>query len=194
MSISKVENVSATAVELQFLPKEEVLFKGKLPILCCLYHLLPQVHLYLTITFFFIFCFTPLDFVTGQYNCQSKAVIKIVNPSSKKVVFKVMVTEPRRYLVRPNYGLLESSSCMEIKAKLRPLPSLEAFQQLLATKQKFLFKWRILEEDESDSVSLGSQKSGNRRLASLCENPRALVRRKQECLIKSSSTLNDFFS
>lgn len=85
-----------------------------------------------------------------------------------------MVTEPRRYLVRPNYALLEAGSYMTVHAKLRPLPNLKAVQQLLSTKQKFLFKWRVIEENQSDSMSMISRKSSNR--PSMNGNPSVLVR------------------
>ena len=68
------------------------------------------------------------------------------------IVFKVMLTDPRRYTVRPNYALLAPGQSTSVKVTLRALPaSEEALQQLLTSRQALLFKWRAVNADVLDT-------------------------------------------
>jgi hypothetical protein len=46
-------------------------------------------------------------FYAGPFNVPSTTVMKLTNPSEKRVCFKIKTTAPKRYCVRPNAGLLE---------------------------------------------------------------------------------------
>lgn len=68
------------------------------------------------------------------------------------IVFKVMLTDPRRYTVRPNYALLAPGQSTSVKVTLRALPNAEeALQQLLTSRQALLFKWRAVNADVLDT-------------------------------------------
>ena len=49
--------------------------------------------------------------------------IKIHNPNSAPVAFKVKTTAPKQYCVRPNSGRVESGESVEVQGKREPLPS-----------------------------------------------------------------------
>lgn len=40
--------------------------------------------------------------------------IKLINPTNKKVYFKIKTTAPKRYCVRPNSGALKPKDVIEI--------------------------------------------------------------------------------
>lgn len=122
---------------------------------------------------FFIFKVFNLSSFPGPFNRPSKTTITVVNQSAHSYVFKVLITQPRRYLVRPNYGLVAAGSSLEVKAEMRPLPpGGEALDALLATRQKLLFKWRQVVTSTHDSWSSSSSPASTK---SSGENPSALV-------------------
>ncbi|KAH9395623.1 hypothetical protein TYRP_020651 [Tyrophagus putrescentiae] len=68
-----------------------------------------------------------------------------ISSHQQTIVFKVMLTDPRRYTVRPNYALLAPGQSTSVKVTLRALPNAEeALQQLLTSRQALLFKWRAV--------------------------------------------------
>ncbi|XP_076807994.1 vesicle-associated membrane protein-associated protein B-like isoform X2 [Clavelina lepadiformis] len=49
--------------------------------------------------------------------------LKLTNPSSQRVCFKVKTTAPRRYCVRPNSGFVEPSGHVNVSVMLQPMDS-----------------------------------------------------------------------
>ncbi|GBP96147.1 hypothetical protein EVAR_26077_1 [Eumeta japonica] len=54
-----------------------------------------------------------VDF-TGMFQKASSTYMKLTNPSNDTVLFKIKTTAPKKYCVRPNSGVLEPNSKVEI--------------------------------------------------------------------------------
>ncbi|XP_077316360.1 vesicle-associated membrane protein-associated protein B/C [Lithobates pipiens] len=46
--------------------------------------------------------------------------LKLMNPTEKNICFKVKTTAPRRYCVRPNSGVIEGGSSINVSVMLQP--------------------------------------------------------------------------
>ena len=58
------------------------------------------------------------------------SMMKLTNPSEKKVCFKIKTTAPKRYCVKPNSGVIDPNQSMQITGKIN-----EAWQKrILLTK------------------------------------------------------------
>lgn len=57
---------------------------------------------------------------TGPFTSVVSSELRLANPSSKKVLFKVKTTAPKRYCVRPNSGVLEPNSQITVSVMLQP--------------------------------------------------------------------------
>ncbi|RZC42246.1 Motile Sperm domain containing protein [Asbolus verrucosus] len=60
--------------------------------------------------------------------------MKLTNPSDKKVLFKIKTTAPKKYCVRPNSGVLEPNTSIEIAISLQPF----LFDPAEKNKHKFM--------------------------------------------------------
>lgn len=56
----------------------------------------------------------------GPFKDVVTTILKLSNPSDKKVCFKVKTTAPKRYCVRPNCGLIEPSGNVSVAVMLQP--------------------------------------------------------------------------
>lgn len=56
----------------------------------------------------------------GPFTNVVSSELKLTNPSSKRVLFKVKTTAPKRYCVRPNSGILEANSQIIVSVMLQP--------------------------------------------------------------------------
>jgi len=56
----------------------------------------------------------------GPFTDVVTSVLKLSNPSEKRVCFKVKTTAPKRYCVRPNNGLVEPKSHVSVSVMLQP--------------------------------------------------------------------------
>jgi hypothetical protein len=56
----------------------------------------------------------------GPFKDVVTTILKLSNPSDKKVCFKVKTTAPKRYCVRPNCGLIESGESVNVAVMLQP--------------------------------------------------------------------------
>jgi len=72
----------------------------------------------------------------GPYNTVIESTLKLANPTTKQVAFKVKTTAPKQYCVRPNSGFIEPGEERSVVVMLQPLadgkPSAET------SKHKFL--------------------------------------------------------
>jgi len=57
----------------------------------------------------------------GPFNDVVTSNLALFNPSDKKVCFKVKTTAPRRYCVRPNSGVVDSKSTVNVSVMLQPI-------------------------------------------------------------------------
>lgn len=53
----------------------------------------------------------------GPFNNAVTSYMKLTNPSEKKVLFKIKTTAPKKYCVRPNSGVLNPNSTIEIASE-----------------------------------------------------------------------------
>lgn len=56
----------------------------------------------------------------GPFQDVVTTILKLHNPSDKKVCFKVKTTAPKRYCVRPNCGLIDPSDNVNVAVMLQP--------------------------------------------------------------------------
>lgn len=62
---------------------------------------------------------TELSF-KGPFKDVVTTILKLTNPSDKKVCFKVKTTAPKRYCVRPNCGLIDPQESVNVAVMLQP--------------------------------------------------------------------------
>ncbi|XP_031130440.1 vesicle-associated protein 2-2-like isoform X2 [Ipomoea triloba] len=78
---------------------------------------------------------------------QSSCTIQLFNKTDKHVAFKVKTTNPKKYCVRPNTGIISSKSLCEFKitmqAQREPPPD-------MVCKDKFLVQSKVVPEETSD--------------------------------------------
>lgn len=78
----------------------------------------------------------------GPFNVPVTSYMKLTNPSDRKVLFKIKTTAPKKYCVRPNSGVLDSKSVIEIAICLQPF----IFDPAEKNKHKFMVQ-TIFEPD-----------------------------------------------
>jgi len=83
----------------------------------------------------------------GPFKEVVTSYLKLVNPSEKKVAFKVKTTAPKRYCVRPNSGLLEPNCSISIAVMLQPFE----YDANEKNKHKFMVQTMFAPSGGSDS-------------------------------------------
>ncbi|XP_065676107.1 vesicle-associated membrane protein-associated protein B-like [Hydra vulgaris] len=71
----------------------------------------------------------------GPFKDVVTTILKLKNPSDKKVCFKVKTTAPKRYCVRPNCGLIAPDASVNVAVMLQPFDSKDSAE---VRKHKFL--------------------------------------------------------
>jgi len=56
----------------------------------------------------------------GPFTSSTTSFLKLVNPTDKRICFKIKTTAPKRYCVRPNAGILDPGSHLSIAVVLQP--------------------------------------------------------------------------
>lgn len=56
----------------------------------------------------------------GPFKDVVTTILKLTNPTEKKVCFKVKTTAPKRYCVRPNCGIIEPEESVNVAVMLQP--------------------------------------------------------------------------
>uniref|UniRef100_A0A8C5WJK1 VAMP associated protein B and C n=1 Tax=Leptobrachium leishanense TaxID=445787 RepID=A0A8C5WJK1_9ANUR len=72
--------------------------------------------------------------------------LKLNNPIDKRVCFKVKTTAPRRYCVRPNSGVIEVGSSVNVSVMLQPFD----YDPNEKSKHKFMVQSLVAPSDTSD--------------------------------------------
>ncbi|KAM4605888.1 vesicle-associated membrane protein-associated protein B/C [Discoglossus pictus] len=72
--------------------------------------------------------------------------LKLSNPLEKSVCFKVKTTAPRRYCVRPNSGLIDGGSSVNVSVMLQPFD----YDPNEKSKHKFMVQSMVAPSDTSD--------------------------------------------
>ncbi|GIL51704.1 hypothetical protein Vafri_7641 [Volvox africanus] len=81
-----------------------------------------------------------------QINKQLLATITINNPSSQRVAFKIKTTAPKKYVVRPSSGVVESCSNVSIQVIMQAQKEYTA--EFANCKDKFMVQTTVLGEAE----------------------------------------------
>lgn len=55
----------------------------------------------------------------GPFTQPVTSHMSLKNPTDKKIAFKIKTTAPKKYCVRPNCGIVEPKSSVEIASKLK---------------------------------------------------------------------------
>lgn len=59
----------------------------------------------------------PLSVFLGPFTDVVTTTLKLANPTDRNVCFKVKTTAPRRYCVRPNSGVIEAGTSVNVSGK-----------------------------------------------------------------------------
>ncbi|RWS31381.1 VAMP-associated protein involved in inositol metabolism-like protein [Leptotrombidium deliense] len=86
----------------------------------------------------------------GPYSEVVTSYLKITNPSTRRVCFKVKTTAPKRYCVRPNNGIIDAKGQATIAVMLQPFD----LDQLDKNKHKFMVQAVYAPEGEVNQESL----------------------------------------
>ncbi|CAL1682228.1 unnamed protein product [Lasius platythorax] len=101
--------------------------------------------------------------------------IKLINPTNKKVYFKIKTTAPKRYCVRPNSGVLKPKDVIEIAVCLQPYD----FDPSEKNKHKFMVQTVIAPDDDDDEYPVDVWKD---------INPDQLMDSKLKCVFENPVT------
>jgi len=97
----------------------------------------------------------------GPFTTAVSSFMKLKNPSDKKVCFKIKTTAPKRYCVKPNSGVIDPRSEVQIAVSLQPFE----YDPTEKNKHKFMVQslfppegeinqdtlWKEMEHDLMDS-------------------------------------------
>lgn len=83
----------------------------------------------------------------GPFTDVITAELRLGNPSSKKVCFKVKTTAPKRYCVRPNSGLIEPGGKIDVAVMLQPFD----FDPNEKNKHKFMVQTMFAPDTATES-------------------------------------------
>ncbi|XP_075702630.1 vesicle-associated membrane protein-associated protein B/C [Rhinoderma darwinii] len=72
--------------------------------------------------------------------------LKLMNPTEKNICFKVKTTAPRRYCVRPNSGVIEAGSSINVSVMLQPFD----YDPNEKSKHKFMVQSMFAPPDITD--------------------------------------------
>jgi len=70
----------------------------------------------------------------GPFSVPVTSYMKLLNPTDKRVVFKIKTTVPKKYCVRPNSGILDPNESIELAICLQPF----VFEPTEKNKHKFM--------------------------------------------------------
>lgn len=83
----------------------------------------------------------------GPFTEVVSSELKLKNPSTKRVLFKVKTTAPKRYCVRPNSGLIEPDSTVVVSVMLQPFD----FDHNEKNKHKFMVQTMFAPDGQIDN-------------------------------------------
>ncbi|XP_065827570.1 vesicle-associated membrane protein-associated protein B-like [Oscarella lobularis] len=93
----------------------------------------------------------PLDLkFKGPFTEVSTATLKLSNPTTKPINFKVKTTAPKQYCVRPNAGAVQPGGSVEVQVMLQP----NDFDVTKAVRHKFMVQAVFAPSDGKESEDL----------------------------------------
>lgn len=94
------------------------------------------------------------SFLAGPFTDVVTTNLKLANPTDKNVCFKVKTTAPRRYCVRPNSGLIEGGSSINVSGKSAAKSSLYVLKIAGEVQMLSLFQTSLCSLVSSSRVSI----------------------------------------
>ncbi|XP_011615567.1 vesicle-associated membrane protein-associated protein B isoform X2 [Takifugu rubripes] len=82
----------------------------------------------------------------GPFTDVVTAYLKLTNPTERKICFKVKTTAPRRYCVRPNSGIIDAGSSINVSVMLQPFD----YDPNEKSKHKFMVQSLLAPYDMTD--------------------------------------------
>ncbi|XP_020493796.1 vesicle-associated membrane protein-associated protein B/C isoform X1 [Labrus bergylta] len=82
----------------------------------------------------------------GPFTDVVTATLKLTNPTARNVCFKVKTTAPRRYCVRPNSGVIDAGTSINVSVMLQPFD----YDPNEKSKHKFMVQSMIAPYDMTD--------------------------------------------
>ncbi|XP_028825898.1 vesicle-associated membrane protein-associated protein B/C [Denticeps clupeoides] len=82
----------------------------------------------------------------GPFTDVVTATLKLANPTDRNVCFKVKTTAPRRYCVRPNSGVIDAGTSINISVMLQPFD----YDPNEKSKHKFMVQSLLAPPDMTD--------------------------------------------
>ncbi|KAJ8015824.1 hypothetical protein DPEC_G00000360 [Dallia pectoralis] len=82
----------------------------------------------------------------GPFTDVVTATLKLSNPTDRNVCFKVKTTAPRRYCVRPNSGIIDAGTSINVSVMLQPFD----YDPNEKSKHKFMVQSMIAPYDMTD--------------------------------------------
>ncbi|XP_077433428.1 vesicle-associated membrane protein-associated protein B-like isoform X2 [Vanacampus margaritifer] len=86
----------------------------------------------------------------GPFTDVVTATLKLTNPTDRNVCFKVKTTAPRRYCVRPNSGIIDSGTSINVSVMLQPFD----YDPNEKSKHKFMVLSMLAPYDMTDMESV----------------------------------------
>ena len=84
----------------------------------------------------------------GPFNKPVVTVMKLTNPTNHTILYKIKTTAPKRYCVRPNFGIILSNSYTTVEIFLQPF----VYDPNEKNKHKFMVQSIFEPEDECDEL------------------------------------------
>ncbi|KAM9785868.1 vesicle-associated membrane protein-associated protein B-like [Neosynchiropus ocellatus] len=82
----------------------------------------------------------------GPFTDVVTATLKLINPTDRNVCFKVKTTAPRRYCVRPNSGIIDARTSINVSVMLQPFD----YDPNEKSKHKFMVQSMLAPYDMTD--------------------------------------------
>ncbi|KAM9751969.1 vesicle-associated membrane protein-associated protein B/C-like isoform 2-T2 [Menidia menidia] len=82
----------------------------------------------------------------GPFTDVVTATLKLTNPTDRNVCFKVKTTAPRRYCVRPNSGIIDAGTSINVSVMLQPFD----YDPNEKSKHKFMVQSLLAPYDMTD--------------------------------------------
>ncbi|XP_070574967.1 vesicle-associated membrane protein-associated protein A-like isoform X2 [Ptychodera flava] len=93
----------------------------------------------------------------GPFTDVVSSNLKLTNPTDKKICFKIKTTAPRRYCVRPNSGIVDPNSSVNVSVMLQPFE----YDPNEKNKHKFMVQTMFAPPGDIDQETIWKDASGS---------------------------------
>jgi hypothetical protein len=123
-----------------------------------------------------------------------KSILTVTNKGNQKIAFKVKTTKPRRYLVRPNQGLVDAGQSTEVTVILQQKDCEELLNSQAGqadSTDKFLVQSAVVSDSFYADTLLKPQKEQTDELSSMWQtaDKKSFTNKKLKCDFKFGQTL-----